>query len=75
MGRTRGFLVLSLIDFCFKQNRMGFKQNTMGFKQNTMGFKQNTMGFKQNLWVLNKNNRYIPSLCVKRTHRFLVSFW
>ena len=54
---------------------MGFKQNTMGFKQNTMGFKQNTMGFKQNLWVLNKNNRYIPSLCVKRTHRFLVSFW
>ena len=47
MGRTCGFLVLFLIDFCFKQNTMGFKQHTMCFKQNTMGFKQNTMGFLQ----------------------------
>jgi len=28
MARTRRFLVLFLIDFCFKQNTMGFKQNT-----------------------------------------------
>jgi len=42
MVRTRGFLELFLIDFCFKQNKMGFKQNTMGFKQNTMGFKHGT---------------------------------
>ncbi len=40
--RIRRFLVLSLIDFCFKQNTMGFKQNTMGFKQNTIGFKHGT---------------------------------
>ena len=45
MVRTRGFLVLFLIDFCFKQNTMGFKQNMMGFKQNTMGFKQKYDGF------------------------------
>ena len=55
MGRTCGFLVLFLIDFCFKQNTMGYKQNTMGFKQNTMGFKQNTMGFKQNTMGFKQN--------------------
>jgi len=49
MGRTRRFIVFSLIDFCLKQNTMGFRQNTMGFKQNMIGFKQNTMGFKQNM--------------------------
>jgi len=47
MVRTRGFLVIFLIDFCLKQN-------TMGFKQRTMGFKQNMMGFKQIRWDLNK---------------------
>ena len=45
MVRTRRFLVLFLIDFCFKQNTMGFKQNKMGFKQNTMGFKPKYDGF------------------------------
>jgi hypothetical protein len=32
MVRTGRFLVLFLIDFCFKQNTMGFIQNKMGFK-------------------------------------------
>jgi len=59
MEKACRFLVLSLIDFCLKQNTMGFKQNTIGLKQIMMGFKQNLWVLNKKQWVLNKTQCFL----------------